>query len=433
MNYKLLFLLLIFLFSISFSSALLGKPRYITANVNQTIDQTITYINGTNITYLNTSNQTGYTILEVGRSGLSSLFIAIPDTGTGSSGDNNYTTGISITGTTTKNITLSRNGMGNISATFTDIDTDTDTYLNSVTATNGSTHLFNFSVNGQTPIYVSIEDLATNNSYYLASNPSNFISNTTMNKTVWCGDIIGGSDGDFCVDATGGVGGGGNTTEEMQDAIGNSVGSGLEYNDTANWLNHSDTSSQASSDNSGNTFIQDITLDTFGHLTSLITASVDFAAYATLTYINSYYYNTTQADAQNLSINNWATSTFATISSLANYVRWDAIYTHIYNKTEVNAINTSVNNHITQNNQSVNNNIINTNNTMKLYADAQDTAFNDSNNNYIATKVSKSGDNMTGLLNMTADSNISISRGGGLCGDSQQTYCIKFNGTTWII
>ena len=39
-------------------------------------------------------------------------------------------------------------------------------------------------------------------------------------------------------------------------------------------VNHQDTSSQGSSNNSGNTFIQDITLDTYGHVTGLGTATV---------------------------------------------------------------------------------------------------------------------------------------------------------------
>lgn len=38
-------------------------------------------------------------------------------------------------------------------------------------------------------------------------------------------------------------------------------------------VNHADTSSQASVDNSGNTFIQDITLDTYGHVTALTSAT----------------------------------------------------------------------------------------------------------------------------------------------------------------
>ncbi len=38
--------------------------------------------------------------------------------------------------------------------------------------------------------------------YYLASNPSSYVSNSTMNKSMSCASIIGGSDSDFCVDAT---------------------------------------------------------------------------------------------------------------------------------------------------------------------------------------------------------------------------------------
>ena len=43
-------------------------------------------------------------------------------------------------------------------------------------------------------------------------------------------------------------------------------------------VNHQDTSSQGSSNNSGNTFIQDITLDTYGHITGLGTATVSAAS-----------------------------------------------------------------------------------------------------------------------------------------------------------
>tara|TARA_R100001440_G_scaffold38899_1_gene58566 strand:+ start:81 stop:893 length:813 start_codon:yes stop_codon:yes gene_type:complete len=43
-------------------------------------------------------------------------------------------------------------------------------------------------------------------------------------------------------------------------------------------VNHQDTSSQGSSNNSGNTFIQDITLDTYGHITGLGTATASFSS-----------------------------------------------------------------------------------------------------------------------------------------------------------
>lgn len=44
---------------------------------------------------------------------------------------------------------------------------------------------------------------AINGTLYLSSNPSNFITNGTMNKSVSCSNIIGGSDVDYCADATG--------------------------------------------------------------------------------------------------------------------------------------------------------------------------------------------------------------------------------------
>ena len=52
------------------------------------------------------------------------------------------------------------------------------------------------------------------------------------------------------------------------------AGSGLSGGGTGNvTLSHSDTSSQASVNGSGRTYIQDITLDTYGHVTGLATAS----------------------------------------------------------------------------------------------------------------------------------------------------------------
>ena len=44
-------------------------------------------------------------------------------------------------------------------------------------------------------------------------------------------------------------------------------------------INHDDTSSQASVNNSGQTFIQDITLDTYGHITAIASASASSSSY----------------------------------------------------------------------------------------------------------------------------------------------------------
>jgi cytoskeletal protein CcmA (bactofilin family) len=55
------------------------------------------------------------------------------------------------------------------------------------------------------------------------------------------------------------------------------AGSGLTGGGTLNatrTISHADTSSQASVNNSGNTYIQDITLDTFGHITGISSATV---------------------------------------------------------------------------------------------------------------------------------------------------------------
>ena len=54
-------------------------------------------------------------------------------------------------------------------------------------------------------------------------------------------------------------------------ATANSAGNAITI--SSGVINHSDTSSQASSNNSGRTYIQDITLDTYGHVTGLSTAT----------------------------------------------------------------------------------------------------------------------------------------------------------------
>tara|TARA_B100001939_G_scaffold285984_1_gene255967 strand:- start:937 stop:1707 length:771 start_codon:yes stop_codon:yes gene_type:complete len=55
-------------------------------------------------------------------------------------------------------------------------------------------------------------------------------------------------------------------------------------------VNHQDTSSQGSSNNSGNTFIQDITLDTYGHVTGLGTATASTGGGGIIKLGSSYTY-----------------------------------------------------------------------------------------------------------------------------------------------
>jgi hypothetical protein len=52
-------------------------------------------------------------------------------------------------------------------------------------------------------------------------------------------------------------------------------------------ISHADTSSQSSVNNSGNTFIQDVTLDTYGHVTGLASASLSLGTLASLNSVNA--------------------------------------------------------------------------------------------------------------------------------------------------
>jgi len=71
------------------------------------------------------------------------------------------------------------------------------------------------------------------------------------------------------------------------------AGAGLTGGGTGNvTLNHADTSSQASVNNSGGTVIQDITLDTYGHLTGITSANLD-GRYYTETEADSRFVNVT--------------------------------------------------------------------------------------------------------------------------------------------
>jgi hypothetical protein len=65
------------------------------------------------------------------------------------------------------------------------------------------------------------------------------------------------------------------STSNTGDITGVTAGSGLTGGGTSGTvtLNHEDTSSQASVNNSGTTFIQDVTLDTYGHVTGLTSAT----------------------------------------------------------------------------------------------------------------------------------------------------------------
>jgi hypothetical protein len=70
------------------------------------------------------------------------------------------------------------------------------------------------------------------------------------------------------------------TTGATGDIQGVTAGAGLTGGGTSGTVtvSHADTSSQASVNNSGNTVIQDITLDTYGHVTAIGSTTIAAAA-----------------------------------------------------------------------------------------------------------------------------------------------------------
>ncbi len=125
-------------------------------------------------------------------------------------------------------------------------------------------------------------------------------------------------------------------------------GSGISLTGTE--FNHTDTSSQSSEDNSGNTFIQDIVLDTFGHITSIVSTAVDFSSYVAIADLVGMvgnwsadkpdYYTKTETD-NNFSLYLPLTDQRFNETDLINSVNSTANIQNLINST--NALYTNVN------------------------------------------------------------------------------------------
>jgi hypothetical protein len=74
------------------------------------------------------------------------------------------------------------------------------------------------------------------------------------------------------------------------DITGVTAGSGLTGGGTSGTvtINHQDTSSQGSVNNSGNTVIQDVTLDTYGHVTGLTSTTISASPSTTAGAVGTY-------------------------------------------------------------------------------------------------------------------------------------------------
>ena len=188
---------------------------------------------------------------------------------------------IAVTGTTTKTITLTQQDAGTVSTTFTDRDT---TYT------------------------IEAEELP----------PGNFVEVRLRDSGAGISlfNMIGTGATTITSDQSGNVYFNSTDTNTTYTA-----GAGITL--TGTQFTHTDTSSQPSVDNSNGTVIQDVTLDTYGHVTSL--GSVD---------LDGRYYTETEHDSiitPSIRTNvNLTGGGLITVSS-TNYVKWSTRFIMINN------------------------------------------------------------------------------------------------------
>ena len=127
-------------------------------------------------------------------------------------------------------------------------------------------HIWSFISRFRSDVYLEDLDTSTQTNVLVVDSDGKITKNTSQR---------------FTLTADGGV----NQTiaagESLDIAGGSAITTHVGATDTVT-INHDDTSSQASSNNSDNTVIQDITLDTYGHVTSLGTTSIDSVENAVL-------------------------------------------------------------------------------------------------------------------------------------------------------
>jgi len=100
-------------------------------------------------------------------------------------------------------------------------------------------------------------------------------------------------------------------------------------------ISHANTSSQASVNNSGNTFIQDITVDTYGHITGLTSATVDQGV-SDITGGNAI---TVSASTGSVTINHTDTSSQASVNNSNGTVIQDVTLDTYGHVTGLNSVN----------------------------------------------------------------------------------------------
>ena len=236
-------------------------------NANGTVIQDITLDTYGHITALGSVNLDGryYTETEVAAFFAGTTAITGYSKTNWDAAYNDKVNSIAVTGTTTKTITLTQQDGGTLTASFSDLDNNTTYFLSGeLTAPNVAHISLTGSDSSITSFFIEATGSASVN--YDPGSGTVFIGATDTNTTY-------------------------------------SAGAGLTLTGTT--FSHTDTSSQASVDNSAGTVIQDITLDTYGHITAIGSVNLD-GRYYTETEVAAFFAGTTAITGYNKS--NWDTA-----------------------------------------------------------------------------------------------------------------------------
>ena len=194
------------------------------------------------------------------------------------------------------------------------------------------------------------------------------------------------------------------------------AGSGLAGGGTGDvTLSHADTSSQVSSNNSGRTYIQDITLDTYGHITSLATATetvtnTNLTHTGEVTGSTSLTISDNVVDEANLKVSNSPTDGYFLSAQSGNTggLTWATVPAG-YTDSDV-ASYLSANDYDTSTNiiAAITDSAPGTLDTLNELAAAlgDDANFSTTVTNSIATKLPLAGGTMTGDINLGDDDKV---------------------------
>ena len=197
--------------------------------------------------------------------------------------DFNAIAGIAAAGITPTEIGYLNNATGNI-----------QTQLNTISAASGAANNVTvtlaagagmvgggtFTTNQTSDSTVTVNHADTSAAANASNTGQNFVQSITLDTYghitgITSGAAASANDSTLTVTAGDGMSGGGTFTTNQSS-------------DSAVTITHADTSSQGTSTNTGNTFIQSVTLDTYGHITGLTAAAATVSSPATYSAGDSF-------------------------------------------------------------------------------------------------------------------------------------------------